>query len=147
MYPNKSHDRHDKSFRSIWWTHLRKSQRHNFFHQQIGNFWTPPNPTNPTKLEAQPIPYALHTNNTPIFFCVKKPGKGTCKMIFDHRIHQWIQQNGIFLCLDSLLGSHGGRVFLLTPVSSLLHRYVYSKLGHTITTQKSSGHKKLSLFF
>lgn len=68
-------------------------------------------------------------------------------MIFDHRIHQWIQQNGIFLCLDSLLGSHGGRVFLLTPVSSLLHRYVYSKLGHTITTQKSSGHKKLSLFF
>lgn len=40
-----------------------------FFINKLAIFESPPNPTNPTKLEAQPIPYALHTNNTPIFLC------------------------------------------------------------------------------
>ena len=146
MYPNKSHDRHDKSFRSIWWTHLRKSRRHNFFINKLAVFEPPPTPQIPQnwKPNQSPTPY---TPTTPRFFSFKNPGKAPVRWSLTTAYINGSNKTAFFSAWIRSSEATGKGCFFLPLFPPCYTAMFYSKLGHTITTQKSSGHEKLTLFF
>ena len=105
----------------------------------------PPTPQIPQNWRPNQSPRPTHQQH-PVFL-LKNPGKAPVRWSLTTAYINGSNKTAFFSAWIRSSEATGGRVFLLTPVPPCYTAMFYSKLGHTITTQKSSGHEKLTFSF